>query len=695
MSSGLEQLIPAASYLEEAFLRWVLSPAVDAAIVQRVHSQYPVTVQERTYRLDYLIAGETLQLAVELDGFASHSDRAAFTYDRLRQNDLAATGLTVLRFSYDAVRTDTVRCVAQLQAMLRRDPLLAALVTAVPLVEVPDMAGDPMRAADPPRIAGQAGLMPGGAYFDGVRGRVDRGPLRSCQDEALAALANYYASGGRHAAAVMAVGAGKTALGVAAALSFTRRRALVVTPGSVIRGTFASALDPRVPGNVLYGLAGGPLLPGTRPPATLVLDADEQQISRVSRERLLAADVVVTNFHALGTGDKSGDLLTKLEPEDVDYIVVDEAHIAASASYQRLFAHFPGARTLLMSACFTRLDGKPIDADVVYRYRLVDSVADGSAKNLRAHRFAPEVVSTVYEAVWPDGRREQVVGRDALLSVLGDERKLARITAQSEAPIRQVMAVTRACLDAQTKLLAPIRPRVLFAAMGQAHAEQIARIAEEHGIACATLHHSMSPSAIAATRRRFESDAGDLEGIVQLRMLGQGYDFPPITVVVPLRPYGSFGEFYQFIGRGVRVLRHSHLAPEQQYLDVVCHAELGFEEHLEALCADNDMDPAVLLDAPLIDADMLETVLEGGDGAQDDAGPAGGGGPGGMDAFVLYERGRVEERVIHGADRVEARRAEREMQLLAQRYAVYAQSTAAPVPFEQFVEYMRRLTGGK
>ncbi|MFJ1656462.1 DEAD/DEAH box helicase family protein [Streptomyces sp. NPDC088337] len=691
MSVGLERLVPAASYLEEAFLRWVLTPAADAAIVQRMHSQYPVTVQERTYRLDYLIVGQTLRLAVELDGFAFHSDRAAFTYDRLRQNDLAATGLTVLRFSYDAVRTDTARCVAQLQAMLRRDPVLAALVTAVPVIEVPDMAGNPMLAAGPPRGMGAFGPVPERSYFDKVRDRVDRGPLRSCQDEALAALANYYAGGGRNAAAVMAVGAGKTALGVAAALSFTQRRALVVTPGSVIRGTFASALDAGAPGNVLYGLVGGPMLPGVRPPSTLVLDADGEQISRVGRERLLGADIVVTNFHALGTGDMSGDLLAKLEPEDVDFIVVDEAHIAASDSYQRLFAHFPQARTLLMSACFTRLDGRPIDADVVYRYRLVDSVADGAAKNLRVHRFAPETASTVYEAVWPDGRREQVVGRDALLRVLGDERKLARITAQSEAPIRQVMAVTRACLDVQAKLLAPIRPRVLFAAMGQAHAEQITRIAEEHGIACATLHHSMPASAIAATRRRFESEAGDLEGIVQLRMLGQGYDFPPITVVVPLRPYGSFGEFYQFVGRGVRVLRHPRLAPGHQYLDMVCHTELGLEEHLEALCADNDMDPTVLLEAPLIDAGMLESVLDGRAGASDGTDPAGGGG---MDAFVLYERGRVEERVIHGVDRVEARRAERERQLLAQRYAVYAQSTVSPVPFEQFVAYMRRLTGG-
>ncbi|MFJ2779427.1 endonuclease domain-containing protein [Kitasatospora sp. NPDC087315] len=214
MSAGLERLIPAASFLEEAFLRWVLTPAAGRGIVARVHSQYPVTVEERTYRLDYLIAGDVLRVAVELDGFAFHSDRGAFTYDRMRQNDLAATGLTVLRFSYDAVRTDTARCVAQLQAMLRQGPALAPLLTASPHVEVPDMVGDPMRAADPPRRASVFGAG-GGSYFDDVRARVDRGPLRACQDEALAALANYYACGGRHAAAGMAVGAGKTALGVA------------------------------------------------------------------------------------------------------------------------------------------------------------------------------------------------------------------------------------------------------------------------------------------------------------------------------------------------------------------------------------------------------------------------------------------------------------------------------------------------
>ncbi|WP_405987754.1 hypothetical protein [Streptomyces sp. NBC_00986] len=117
MSAGLELLVPSASCLGGAFLRWVLTAAVQRGCVAHVHSQHPVRVHERIYRLGYLIAGESLHLAVELDGFAFRSDRAAFVYDRLRRTDRAATGLPVLRFSYDAVCLDTARCVAQLQAM--------------------------------------------------------------------------------------------------------------------------------------------------------------------------------------------------------------------------------------------------------------------------------------------------------------------------------------------------------------------------------------------------------------------------------------------------------------------------------------------------------------------------------------------------------------------------------------------------
>ena len=54
--------------------------------------------------------------------------------------------------------------------------------------------------------------------------------------------------------------------------------------------------------NVLYGLPGGPLIPGS-PPEVLTLDREEGAIKNITREQLLAADVILTNFHSLGTGE--------------------------------------------------------------------------------------------------------------------------------------------------------------------------------------------------------------------------------------------------------------------------------------------------------------------------------------------------------------------------------------------------------
>ena len=668
--------VPADSYLEHAFLRWVLGPAARFGLAAHLRPQHRAAVGGHEYRVDYLVEGDRLRIAVELDGYAFHSDRPAFTYDRLRQNDLAAAGYTVLRFSYDAVRTDTARCVRQLQALLLQDPRLAPFVVSDPAVLTPTMDASPLAATSSP--PGHPADTPGPpSYFDRARAALRLDPLRACQREALFALANYYGGGQTRAACVMSVGAGKTVLGVAAALALARTRALVVTPGSVIRGTFARALDPEAVGNALTGLPGGPLTPGLRPPRTLVLDGSDGPLRDVPAADLNAADVVVTNFHALGTDDDG--LLAKLGPDAVDLVVVDEAHIAAADSYQRLFAHFPRARTLLMSACFQRLDGRPIEADVVYRYRLTDAVADGHAKRVRAVRFEPDPVATTYEVAWPSGAREEIVGREALLDAIRDPRKVARITAKSDASIHHVMRAVRSALDEQAERLAPVKPRVLFSALGEEHEAQIARIARQHGIPTAYLHHSMGEGEIAGLRARFERDSGDLQGLVQLRMLGQGYNFPPVSVVVPLRPYGSYGEFYQFVGRGVRRVRHPDVAADQ-VLDVVYHAELGLDVHLGTLQAENDLDP--------IPVTSVEPVAEPGD----QAGGGGGEGSAGPAVEVTGEVGHVHAHVVHDRGRIERRRDERRTEALAQQYARYAAANADPVPFETFVTIVQKLS---
>ncbi|MEU1393193.1 MULTISPECIES: hypothetical protein [unclassified Nonomuraea] len=76
------------SFLEIAFLKWVLSAAAMPGIATYVHAQHPVSADDRSCHLDYLISAMRSQVVVELDGYEFHGSRSAFVHDRIRQNDL-------------------------------------------------------------------------------------------------------------------------------------------------------------------------------------------------------------------------------------------------------------------------------------------------------------------------------------------------------------------------------------------------------------------------------------------------------------------------------------------------------------------------------------------------------------------------------------------------------------------------------
>ena len=59
------------------------------------------------------------------------------------------------------------------------------------------------------------------------------------------------------------------------------------------------------------------------------------------------------------------------------------------------------------------------------------------------------------------------------------------------------MREVRAALDWQSELLSPVKPRVLFSALGERHAEQIARIAEEYNIPLAIHPHGPGSTCFA------------------------------------------------------------------------------------------------------------------------------------------------------------------------------------------------------
>lgn len=60
-------------------------------------ANYPVTVDGQRYVID--VGFPAVKLAVEVDGWAFHSDVERFRADRRRQNRLSVAGWTVVRFT--------------------------------------------------------------------------------------------------------------------------------------------------------------------------------------------------------------------------------------------------------------------------------------------------------------------------------------------------------------------------------------------------------------------------------------------------------------------------------------------------------------------------------------------------------------------------------------------------------------------
>ncbi len=68
------------------------------------------------YEVDMLWRQE--RLVVEIDGYAFHSSRAAFERDRVRDADLQARGLRVLRVTWRQIRDEPEAVVARVARLL-------------------------------------------------------------------------------------------------------------------------------------------------------------------------------------------------------------------------------------------------------------------------------------------------------------------------------------------------------------------------------------------------------------------------------------------------------------------------------------------------------------------------------------------------------------------------------------------------
>jgi len=107
------------------------------------------------------------------------------------------------------------------------------------------------------------------------------------------------------------------------------------------------------------------------------------------------------------------------------------------------------------------------------------------------------------------------------------------------------------------------------------HARAIRSLYAERGYEAETIHSKMAPEDRAEVIRKLK--AGPIHVIVQLQMLGEGFDHPQLSVAAIFRPFRILAPYLQFVGRAVRVVVQNDPRHPDNYGYIVTHAGMNLD----------------------------------------------------------------------------------------------------------------------
>lgn len=324
------------------------------------------------------------------------------------------------------------------------------------------------------------------------------------QSEALEALQETRTAGNRAGLVVMATGLGKTWLAAFDTARAEFRRILFVAHREEILNQAVATFRRIRPGSSI-GLYNGT----DKAPDAEILFASIQTLSR-------------------------RDHLDRFERRTFDYIVVDEFHHAAAATYRRLIDHFEPAFLLGLTATPERSDGGDLLAlcgeNLVYRCAMPRGIELGLLCQFDYYGVPDDV--DYANIPWRSNRFDE----EQLTLAVATKRRAANI------------------LDQWRKRAGN---RTVAFCVSQRHADFMCGWFRDQGVSCASVHAGASSDPRALSLERLS--AGDIRVVFVVDMFNEGVDVPAIDTVMMLRPTESPVVWLQQFGRGLRRLGDKRL----------------------------------------------------------------------------------------------------------------------------------------
>lgn len=235
-------------------------------------------------------------------------------------------------------------------------------------------------------------------------------------------------------------------------------------------------------------------------------------------------------FATIQTLSQSG-VLTGFAPDTFEYVIIDEAHRAGAAGYQRVIAHLQPDLLLGMTATPERMDGFNVfelfDHNVPYEIRLSHA--------LEAEMLCPFHYYGIADVTYADGRTV-ADGTDLRLLV---------------SPERVAHLVRALGLYGQ----AGVAPRGLIFCSRKDEAKALSDALNQHtlrGQQLRTVALTGDDPVAVREQRVAELEAGELDYLLTVDIFNEGVDIPTVNQVIMLRQTQSAIIFVQQLGRGLR-----------------------------------------------------------------------------------------------------------------------------------------------
>jgi superfamily II DNA or RNA helicase len=380
--------------------------------------------------------------------------------------------------------------------------------------------------------------------------------LRTPQREAYAALIEAAANpDDRELGIVLPVGCGKSGLLSITPFAFRAKRVLVIAPNVRIAQQLYADVNP-TRDEMFYRrmlvLDGGPFP-----------EPAEIRGRTTNRSDLEEADVVVTNIQQL-QGDENR-WLQGLPRDFFDLVLFDEAHHNVAESWEVLRQAFPGARIVNYSATPTRADGRLMAGRIVYAYPVAEAIRQGYIKSLKAVVLNPRTLRYVRR----EGGREIEVPLEEVIRLGEEESDFRRSIVTSTETLNTIVDASIRELEGIRTRTGDRRHKIIASALNYEHCIQIVQAYQARGQRAAYVH-SREGTANDRVYRRLEND--ELDVIVQVRKLGEGFDHPYLSVAAVFSIFRELAPFVQFVGRIMRAIIPNDPANPRNQGIVVYHA---------------------------------------------------------------------------------------------------------------------------